>query len=321
MSFLKNSSHPELEVRMLRLLLALLREQQLSKTALALGVSIGTASRDLKTAREILGDKLFVRSGGEMVPTQRMLDMAPEFERVLEALEALSRPRAAFSPARSSETFCISAPDNAAATILLPAMARLRSEAPHMNFRVRMLEDTVFDELRSGETDLAVFCDHSLSLGPSFHKKTLLTSEHVLIMRKGHPLDETRRRRPLVAEDLAPYARIGIVLKKASGGGLREILDEQAVCARYSVTMPHFLAAAFFLVDSDDLLTLPLETARFLERLLPVTHCEDPVFAHCPWDPIMLWHERTDKSPSHQWLRAVIAEEAGRLPGWLGSRG
>ena len=64
MSFLKNSSHPELEVRMLRLLLALLREPQLSKTALALGVSIGTASRDLKTAREILGDKLFVRSGG-----------------------------------------------------------------------------------------------------------------------------------------------------------------------------------------------------------------------------------------------------------------
>lgn len=306
---------------MLRLLLALLKEPQLSKTALALGVSIGTASRDLKTAREILGDKLFIRSGGLMVPTRRMLDIAPEFERVLRALEALSRPPSIFVPAVSQETFSIVAPDNAAATILLPVVSRLRREAPNMNFRVRMLEDSIFDELREGEADLAIFCDHSLNLGPSFHTKTLLESKHVLIMRKGHPLEALSRQRPLEAADLAPFSRIGIVFKKASGGGFREILDEQAVEARYSVTMPHFLAAAFFLVDTDDLLTLPLETARFVERILPVTHCDDPILGHCPWDPIMLWHERTDKSPAHQWLRAIIAEETGHLPQWLGLHG
>ena len=320
MAFDKNSASGELEVRMLRLLLALLREPQLSKTALSLGVSIGTASRDLKTAREILGDKLYVRSGGLMVPTRRMLELAPAFEHVIASLEALVRPGVPFSPAHSHETFEISATDNTAATVLLPAMARLREEAPGMNFRVRMLEDTVFDELRSGDVDLAIFCDPSIHPGASFHQKTLLRSRHVLIMRKGHPLEALSHERALEAADIEPYSRIGIVFKKASGGGFREILDENAVKARYSVTMPHFLAAAFFLVDSDDLLTLPLETANFLEKILPVTHCEDPFYRTCPWDPVMIWHERTHKSPAHEWLRAVLAEEAGRLPPWLGKR-
>ena len=199
---------------MLRLLLALLREPQLSKTALSLGVSIGTASRDLKTAREILGDKLYVRSGGLMVPTRRMLELAPAFEHVIASLEALVRPGVPFSPAHSHETFEISAPDNTAATVLLPAMARLREEAPGMNFRVRMLEDTVFDELRSGDVDLAIFCDPSIHPGASFHQKTLLRSRHVLIMRKGHPLEALSHERALEAADIEPYSRIGIVSKR-----------------------------------------------------------------------------------------------------------
>lgn len=39
----------------------------------------------------------------------------------------------------------------------------------------------------------------------------------------------------------------------------------------------------------------------------------DPVHGTLPWRPTLIWHERTDGSPLHQWVRSKIVEAAGRL--------
>lgn len=302
----------DLDVRTLRLLVSVLETRSLSAAAAALGVSAGTASKLLQKARDAFGDALFVRSGGQMTPTERMGRLAGRLESALALIEGITAPDEPFSPATAKATITVAGADNAVLTLLQPTIGAFFREAPNLKFSVEPMGNDMLERLRSGQTDMGLVMDESLHLGPTFRQRVLVNSHHVLLVREGHPLQALARDRELVPEDLDRFPRIGIMMAKPSGG-FREILDTFDHADNHQLKMPHFLAAAFFLKDTDYWITLPKESAERLTHMDDFVILRDPVHGTLPWRPTLIWHERTDGSPLHQWVRSKIVEAAGRL--------
>lgn len=87
----------------LELLSEILRTGQLSSAADSLAIDVSTASRQLASLREVLNDPLFMRSGKTLVPTERMLALAPHIEEILRSVSHLGDQQV-FSPSTAVGT-------------------------------------------------------------------------------------------------------------------------------------------------------------------------------------------------------------------------
>jgi DNA-binding transcriptional LysR family regulator len=100
---------------------ALMTERNVSRAAAVVGLSQSATSGALARLRAVIGDELFVRSGGEMRPTPRALELAGPVRQVLELVEAaLERPMS-FEPQAAARSFVLAMTDYSA-SILLPRL-------------------------------------------------------------------------------------------------------------------------------------------------------------------------------------------------------
>jgi len=74
---------------------------------------------------------------------------------------------------------------------------------------------------------------------------------------------------------------------------------------RIAVSLPHFLALPALLVDAELAAIVPRPLARALEQSYPITTYELP-YATTAVEVRLLWHERVDEEPSHEWLHEVL---------------
>lgn len=149
---------PLANLRGLELLSEILRTGQLSSAADSLAIDVSTASRQLASLREVLNDPLFMRSGKALVPTERMLALAPHIEEILRSVSHLEDQQV-FSPATAAGTIRILCYDNGLLNYVLPVLPRMASEAPLLNIEFGFIPaaDQLLDELRRGNADLAIF--------------------------------------------------------------------------------------------------------------------------------------------------------------------
>jgi DNA-binding transcriptional LysR family regulator len=71
--------------------------------------------------------------------------------------------------------------------------------------------------------------------------------------------------------------------------------------------VPHFLAGAMLVADSDMILTLPSRLARRLAERLPLMLLDLPLQV-APLSPAMIWHERFHGDPAHAWARQQLVD-------------
>lgn len=299
-----------LDLRSVRLLLAMVETCSLSQAAQEMGMTPSSASKLLQHLRDVFHDPLFIRSGGRMLPTERLLQALPKLERLIEILAELTEHPEPFSPARAKGRITIGAADNAAITVFLPLLPRLLREAPGLSFSVEAIETMMPDQLRSGELDFAVLMDNDANYGSAFHTLPLPTCRHVLLVRKGHPLVEVAKERPLTSEDAAKYRRVTFSRNNPSGGHYRPVLERVKVSSDYALLIPQMLAAGIAVEETDLLLTCPLASAMILGRNGRLVMLDDPEADSVLWEPRLIWHERTHRSPLHVWLRSLLINAA-----------
>ena len=103
-----------IDIRLLLVFEALLRERSVSRAAHDIGMSQPTVSRALNILRQMLKDELFVRSPGGMLPTAQARDLAPSIREVLARLQAIFEP-ANFVSASLTRTFRLAVSDHCSA--------------------------------------------------------------------------------------------------------------------------------------------------------------------------------------------------------------
>jgi len=165
---------------------ALLAERSVSRAAVRLHLSQPAASALLARLRELFGDPLLLRSARGMLPTPRALELLGPVRQVLDEIDAIVQPRAAFAAATAEHSFTLSASDYVEYALLPKLVDYLEHKAPGVRLEVRPLDlPLVAKQMESGDVDL---CITGLQNAPAgLHARPLYTERIVSVVRRDHP--------------------------------------------------------------------------------------------------------------------------------------
>jgi DNA-binding transcriptional LysR family regulator len=293
-----------LNLNLLPVLDALLAEKSVSRAGRRLGLSQPAVSNALGQLRAALGDPLLVRGAGGMVPTERARALAGPLRAALGALEAGLAAPAPFDPGTDDRGFTIVTNDFVAFALLPRLLLRLRQEAPGVRLQVRAWQEhEVPADLGQGDADLMMGFFRRL---PAGHRaQHLFDDRFVCVVRKRHPLVQGRL-------TLATYVKLPHVLVSHQPDGrgvVDDALAKRGLTRSVALRVSHFLLVPAIVAETDCVAALSELVARAFARAWPLQIFPPPL--PLPVGPVRLaWHERTDGSPAHAWLRALIADVA-----------
>ncbi|WP_224516148.1 LysR family transcriptional regulator [Mesorhizobium sp. CA8] len=124
-----------LDLNLVRVLDALLREKSVTRAGEQIGLSQPAVSAALNRLRHALNDQLFVRRGNDMVPTPRAESLAEPVRAALREIERAFQPATDFDPARLERTFTFMGADFFSMLLMPPFAARIAAVAPGVSFR------------------------------------------------------------------------------------------------------------------------------------------------------------------------------------------
>lgn len=303
MTLMHGTNLDGLDLNLLRVLDALLLERHLTRAARRVGLSQPATSHALARLRAHLGDPLFVRGPGGLVPTERAARLEAPLRAAMGALAAAVSGGEAFAPATAQATFSIATADYGA-FVLLPAMLeRLAREAPQVDLWVRAVSADPLEQLARGDADLLLAPLPGARPLATIHARLLYRERYVCVVRKDHP----RARRGLDLDTWCELPHAFVAPRGSPGGVVDEVLAKHGRRRRVALALPSFLIAPHVVACSDLVLTVGARIAEAYAALLPLKVLDAPV--PLPgFEVRMWWHERTHHDPAQRWLRKVVTE-------------
>lgn len=290
----------QLDLNLLRTLNVLLAEHNVTRAAQRLNLSQPSVSVQLAKLREHFADPLLLPGPRGMQPTARGEALREPLRQALDALEHAVNSAKPFDPSTACHTWRLAASDYSESTILLPALAGLRTAAPATRIAVlEIMPPLIAKQLEQGDIDLAFHVSDGAA--PNLRRKILFKEEYVLVGRKNHPQLQT----PLTRET---FCSLDHVIVSCDGGGFFAITDqvlaEAGLTRRVVLSVPHFLFIISALTQTDLVAMLPARLVRHIDSLQVINA---PISVP-GYEMSMLWHERSHRDPAHQWLREYIAQ-------------
>lgn len=288
------------DLNLLKLFEALVRERSVTQAGLRLGLSQPAASRALGRLRTMLGDRLVVRGKLGLELTPRGEALADPVTRLLEDARSIVSPMV-FDPAAATGRITIAAHDHLSLVVLAGLLARLERQAPALSLHIAQPAGDNVRLVEQGGADLALGIFESLP--GSLHRRGLYADSLVCVVRSDHPC---------VADglSLARYVALRHITVTISGVGQSAVdvaLSAMGLTRQVALRVPHFLAGAMLVADSDMILTLPSRLARLLAKRLPLALLDLPLQV-APLSPAMVWHERFHHDPAHVWVRRQLVD-------------
>lgn len=303
-----------LDLNLLRVLVQVHADRNVSLAAEHLGMSQPAVSSALKRLREALGDRLFIPTARGMQATPLADEIAPQIASALAAIGETMACKVRFDAATSRRQFALAMTDIGEIHFLPALMRTLRACAPGVSVAtVRNAAVNLRVEMEQGKVDLAL--GHLPDLTTDFHQRRLFTQRYVCLFRKGHPLESSSQ--PLQAYAQAEHAQ---VLSVGTGHGrVDEFIDKAGVERRIRLRLPHFVALADVLESSDLVATVPEVLARRSVRHFALGWRAHPVDLP-PIEIRVFWHAMVHQDPANRWLRELIVRQFGDSDGAAGDQ-
>ena len=271
-----------LSLRELDILRRLLAERSVSGVAAQLGQSQPSVSAILRRLRDIFGDPLLVRSGQKMVLTEKGMLVSTQVEELMNRFVELLESDETFDPATSERTIRI-----AAATSLELFVPTMQSG-----------EET---ERETGGLDAIV--GNWPVPPPHLKHMPLASSELACLVCASHPLPAGTH---LTLEDyvrlshISPSAPQDLSIRPIEGMLMRLGLERRVV-----VSVPDYSIIPQLLPGTHHAFTVGRRYAEHAARggKLKVLLMPDELKVMAFY---LLWHERSQSSRYHRWLRETI---------------
>lgn len=294
----KDRALAAIDLNLLVVLRALLRERHVTRAAAQLGLSQSATSHALSRLRDLLGDPLLVRRGHALVLTPRAVRLLPSLERGLSELEGAIAGEPEFDPKTARRRFTIGAADYLQALIMGPLLRKVASRAPHVDLTVVVFPNLP-ELVESGGIDLALTVSGQESKNAS--RAPLFAESFVCLVRKDHP---TIKRRLSLEQYLA--ARHVVVSPSGTAGSLVDTaLAERGLERRIALRVTNFLIAPVVVSETDFINTMPARLAHQLARTYPLRLLPPPLELPS-FEYIMVWDPRLDHDPAQRWLREFV---------------
>jgi DNA-binding transcriptional LysR family regulator len=294
-----------LDLNLLLVFDAVLRERSVVRAADSLAISQPAVSHALNRLRHALKDQLFVRTPVGMSPTPRAEQLALPVRKALNDLQ-LAVEGDTFDPSTAERRFTIAVNNYAAVVAVGPIVAAVRAQAP--NVRLSFVPSgtlNLTDRLDRGELDLVVSA-RAID-GERFASQLLIEDRFVAVLRSGHPA----LRKKLTAASLAELQHLGISSSREDLTFLDEFLKAHKSARVVASDVP-YLSAGAVLVQSNLVAVLGRKLALEFRRAYPIEIRELPFEAPL-LHSVMSWHRRFDDVPAHRWLRGTIVGTTNTL--------
>jgi len=146
-----------LDLNLLLVFHALLKERNVTRAAQRLFVGQPALSGALKRLRAAFDDELFVRTSHGMEPTPRALELARAIDPLLLSLQQAFHKRPSFDPATTERVFRVGLSDALEVAVMPGLMQRLSAVAPGVRLITHLTDRTrASTMLDAGELELAV---------------------------------------------------------------------------------------------------------------------------------------------------------------------
>ena len=303
----------DLDLNLLRLFDAVWRTRSVSRAAELLDLSQPAASQGLARLRRLLGDALFVRSGGGVAPTPRAERLAQAVQSALATLEEALNESEVFDPLQARKTFRMHLSDIGESRFLPELMATLRREAPGTRLEAAPLpHDEIAAALDSGRIDIAI---GYLPIVADTQRLSLLSDRYIVLLREGHPFAaqwRTSARRQgsrdvrSASDGLEALAGLDFAAVRTHSDTLR-ILQLLQLEGRLRLTVAHFLSLPAIVRASDLGVLMPRSIAHGF-----VVHggleIIEPDFPLRDFTVSLHWSRRFEADPGQQWLRQRVCD-------------
>ena len=291
---------------LLRVFSMLMAERSVSRAAARLDQSQPAVSAALKRLRDILGDPLLVKDKQRMVPTERALQLEASVRIVLGEIESLQAPAAEFDPATTKLCFRIGTPDYLAPPLMASLVSYLRLTAPKARLVLQPLGNDYDYEtaLANGELDVVI---GNWPQPPEHLRMTILLEDDVVcLVSRDHPRAGSQLS---VADYLNGAHIVPLTYSVMQRGVVESHMAALRLQRNATVTVPYFSMAPSLLPGTDLIFTTSRHFAEHHARQLPLAILKPPIDF-----PTMrfyqLWHNRSQQSQSHAWLRSLLSAVA-----------
>lgn len=292
-----------LDLNLMRFLVALDHERNVSRGAERLGVSQPRFSIALAKLRKHFADPLFVRTSHGMEPTPRARELVVRARAALEQIDGGVVESQPFEPATSTHTFSLALSDVGEIVFLPPLLQAFAKQAPHARLRsVSLPPERIEQGLENGEIDLAIGYFPDLVRG-NFLQQRLFTHHFASLMRGDHPLAGRRL-------SLAQFTRAGHAVVRAEGRSqevLEDFLHKRRIERRVVLETPHFMSLPFIVARTDLIATVPHAIGLSYARAHANIGIAEPPRGFPRFDLKQHWHRRFHNDTRLTWLRELSA--------------
>lgn len=307
-----------MDLNLLRIFDVIMAERNVTRAANLLHMTQPAVSNALNRLRYELDDPLFIKTHNGVSPTQKAQLIAPVIRDALARINGVL-VKSEFDASASKAMFRVAMSEYLASQSLRALVEVQNSSAPGVRIHLRPFTlETAVQQLERGEIDLAAgVCTGLL---PSLRTLPFETLYFVLAMRKGHPLlarkklsmDDFLGARHLAVNIFGIMDAPAIVDKELAAVGLRR---------NTFLTVNQFAMVPEILVNSDLVAIVPAGIAQNSAYRDFLQVIESP-FKFQPRVESLIWHERTDCMPSHEWLRGEVmkacnAKASSPRPAWF----
>ncbi|WP_026068170.1 LysR family transcriptional regulator [Pusillimonas noertemannii] len=293
----------KLDLNLLRLIVQLHASRNVSRAAEALQLSQPATSLALGRLRRLIGDPLFVRGAGGMLPTPRCDEVVAAARDALALVDAAIYAPTEFNPETAQREFQVTLSDIGETVFLPKLMAHISRLAPQCNLRSRALTvEELPEAMESGSTELAIGFFPDLER-TGFYMQRLFEHNFVCLVRKDHPRVKGDRVSLPVFLDL-PHA---VVEPEGRSHELFEqLLKKKGLSRRVQLNIPHFMSVPAIIAATDMIVTVPHAVAEYFLRLEGLRMVKLPIKAES-YSLKQHWHARLNADPALKWLRGQVA--------------
>lgn len=286
----------------------LVRRRRTTAVAAHLGLSQSAVSHALARLRDLFGDPLFLRRPHGLEPTPRAVELAPQIEALIDAIDASLRPDAAFDPSRIDRFFRVVATEHAGEAIATRLTPRLRATAPGARFVWQFARGYVaLEALRRGQADVALGRFEALPAG--LVGEPLFEDRYCVVARKGHPTIEGEIDLETWATTGHVFASSHMAFDEVTGPTIGEDpmpnSDEVASIA----LVPRWEMALAVVAGSDAIATGSRRVAEDQASRYALQVLEPPPPAYPPWTVSLV--RRAGSDAALDWFCAQLADAAG----------
>lgn len=280
-------------------------ERNVTKAAATLFMTQPAVSNAINRLRHLLNDPLFLKVHGGVIPTPRAQALWPPLRDALARIEQTVDTED-FDPAKGHAVFGIAASDYVAEHLILPLLPELLAAAPRMELHLKphRITDAV-TLLDRGEIDFAAGVLANVS--EHIRAAPLDTLEYRGVMRKGHPLGSQ-----VTTSQFLAARHVSISL--SGGSALVDIeLAERGLNRHLALVVNHFGLVPRLCASTDLVSIVPTRVVIESQYASQLQLVELP-FGIRPRNVSLLWHERSDQSSEHRWMREQLLRGAQPVP-------